>query len=327
MTYETDFFSAKTPDGGSFSPLSIAVMADIHGNDTALERCLSDAEKRGIQNYLFLGDYAGELAHPERVMQLLYGLSRRYSCLFIRGNKENYWLDHRKNGEKGWKEKDSITGCMLYSYRRLTEEDLDFFSRMEPVRQISLPGLPPFIACHGSPKRINQKMLPDNPETLSLMEESPCPLILCAHTHIQQKIMHRGVTVLNPGSVGVPLFPSDAAPSGGRTQYLILHARPETSPDSAYPGRWEEEMVTLEYDAAEAIRELHATGLYDNAPVWCRITELLLQGFPLSHGAVLGRAMQLVEEETGSCRWPDIPETFMERALVELGGSLAPSHD
>ena len=83
--------------------------------------------------------------------------------------------------------------------------------------------------------------------------------------------------------------------------------------------------MTLEYDAGQAIRELHATGLYDNAPIWCRITELLLQGFPLSHGAVLGRAMQLCEKETGACRWPDIPKIFMERALVELGGSPAAS--
>ena len=318
MGHETVFFSAANANGSGVFPLSIAVMADIHGNDTALERCLTDAEKKGIRNYLFLGDYAGELAHPERVMRLLYGLSDRYSCLFIRGNKENYWLNYRKDGEKGWKEKDSITGCMLYSYRRLTEEDLHFFSRLEPMRQIVIPGLPPFVACHGSPKRINQKMLPDDPDTLSLMEESPCSLILCAHTHVQRKIKHRGVTILNPGSVGVPLFPADSACSGGRTQYLILHAVPDSS-DPAYAGRWEEEMVTLEYDAGQAIRELHATGLYDNAPIWCRITELLLQGFPLSHGAVLGRAMQLCEKETGACRWPDIPEIFMERALVELG--------
>ena len=76
MRHETDFFSAADANGSGVFPLSIAVMADIHGNDTALERCLADAEKKGIRNYLFLGDYAGELAHPERVMRLLYGLSR-----------------------------------------------------------------------------------------------------------------------------------------------------------------------------------------------------------------------------------------------------------
>ncbi len=305
---------------------SLAVMSDIHGNDIALERCLSDAEQRGIEDFLFLGDYAGELAHPERVMELLYELNSNRRCLFIRGNKENYWLDHRAGGERGWKEKDSITGCMQYSYRRLTDADLDFFSHMEPVRRVAVSGFPPFLACHGSPKRISQKMLPDDPDTAAVMEESSCSLILCGHTHVQRKIVHQGVTALNPGSVGVPLIPADPIreprKNGGLTQYMILHGTPgDPSSGQEDIGSWEEEMVTLEYDVERAIRELRDTGLYENAPVWCRVTELLLRGLPISHGTVLGRAMKLCEEETGSCRWPEIPEKYMERALSDLSGS------
>ena len=77
-------------------------------------------------------------------------------------------------------------------------------------------------------------------------------------------------------------------------------------------------MVTLEYDAGQAIRELHATGLYDNAPIWCRITELLLQGSSVPRGCA-GRAMQLCEKETGACAGRTSRRFFMERALVELG--------
>jgi len=40
----------------------IAVLADIHSNHIALETCLKEAQKRGAQEYLFLGDYLGELA-------------------------------------------------------------------------------------------------------------------------------------------------------------------------------------------------------------------------------------------------------------------------
>ena len=46
----------------------IAVLADIHSNHIALETCLKEAQERGAQDYLFLGDYLGELA---------------YDCLFL----------------------------------------------------------------------------------------------------------------------------------------------------------------------------------------------------------------------------------------------------
>ena len=355
--YEEKFFTdTGRQSAGTRSGPSIAVMADIHGNDTALEHCLADARERGADGFLFLGDYAGELAHPERVMSLLYRTAEQYPCLFIRGNKENYWLNYRKNGEQGWKERDSVTGCMLYSYRRLTQRDLDFFSQLDPVRKVEISGLPPILACHGSPKRVNQKLLPGDPETLALMEESSCSLILCAHTHVQRKITHRGVTVLNPGSVGIPSFPGQhpffapeekpepAAPQHGRephpvsekglAQYLILHARPVSahaavSAQSAAAweaAAWEEEMITLEYDARCVFEELHATGLYENAPVWCRITEALFQGFPLTHGSVLARAMELCVQKTGSCSWPDIPEAFLEQALEETCASATLRH-
>ena len=34
----------------------------------------------------FLGDYIGELAYPEKTMQILYDLNDRYECYFIKGN-------------------------------------------------------------------------------------------------------------------------------------------------------------------------------------------------------------------------------------------------
>lgn len=47
----------------------IAVMSDIHGNHIALKRCVELALSRDIRTFYFLGDYAGELACPERTME------------------------------------------------------------------------------------------------------------------------------------------------------------------------------------------------------------------------------------------------------------------
>lgn len=81
--------------------MDIAVLSDIHGNYVALERCLEYAFPRNINTFIFLGDYIGELAYPERTMKILYDLSIDYKCYFIKGNKDEYWLKYRDDGEKG----------------------------------------------------------------------------------------------------------------------------------------------------------------------------------------------------------------------------------
>lgn len=58
--------------------MDIAVISDIHGNNIALERCLEYSFAQGINTFIFLGDYIGELAYPERTMQRLYELKDIY---------------------------------------------------------------------------------------------------------------------------------------------------------------------------------------------------------------------------------------------------------
>lgn len=78
----------------------IAVISDIHGNYVALERCLDHAASNQANAYLFLGDYVSELAYPERTMRLLYETAQKYPCMFIRGNKEDYWFQFRDRGRQ-----------------------------------------------------------------------------------------------------------------------------------------------------------------------------------------------------------------------------------
>lgn len=283
--------------------MDIAVLSDIHGNHIALERCVEYALEQGIGHFFFLGDYAGELARPEKVAEYLRVLRRRYDCRFIRGNKEDYWLGYRTGGETGWKDYDSTTGSLVYSYGRLTKEDLDFYETLPISCAVTFPELPPLTLCHGSPFRVNEKLLPGQEQTYAVMDAAETQIILCGHTHIQGKIVHDGKTVLNAGSVGVPLK------SDGMAQFLILHGE---------NGVWSEEFVSLEYDVESVIRELYEEKLNEHAPCWCLVTEQLLRNGKVSHGSVLGRAMELCRAETGSCAWPQIPERFWQRAVKEL---------
>ncbi|PJJ27297.1 metallophosphoesterase family protein [Lacrimispora celerecrescens] len=223
--------------------MDFAVLSDIHGNYIALEKCVEYALSRGVKAFAFLGDYVGELAYPEKTMKMIFEMAEKYNCYFIRGNKEDYWIDYYNNGELGWKDKDSTTGSLLYS------------------------------------------------------------MIVCGHTHIQTKFEINGKTVLNAGSVGVPLF------SNRKSQFLILHQTGK---------QWKEEFISIEYDVEKVIEELHTSGLNKYAPYWCIVTENLLRNGNISPGTVLKRAMALCKAETGTCIWPDIPEQYWRQAVEEI---------
>ena len=338
--------------------MTAAVLADIHGNYVALNACLKEAYSRHITTFIFLGDYIGELPYPERTMEILYELQSNYQCYFIRGNKENYWLDCQNTVNPSWNAGNSTTGTFLYEYRHLKQKDLDFFQSLNPSEEIILDGLPPITACHGSPYRINEKMLPNSENTYKIMDSVQTPLILCAHSHVQSRIEYEGKCTINPGSVGMPLY------HGDRAQFLILRGENlrknsvqerslcENNPykDNPYENNlyennpyknnsyknnpyknnpyknnpykneeiWSEEFISLNYDTDKVIREIYEEGLDKYAPYWSMITEYSLRGNIISHGRVLSRAMEICREETGDCIWPYIPEEYWKKAVEEF---------
>lgn len=294
--------------------MDIAVLADIHGNCIALNECISHAKERGIRSFIFLGDYLGELAYPERTMKMLYDLKEQYKCWFIRGNKEDYWLNYTEEDIKTgfWKEFDSTTGSLFYTYSHLTEKDLKFYGELPISRKLSFEGLPEITVCHGSPYKVNEKLLPDDDRTFEIMEQTDTPVILCGHIHRQGKITHDGKVILNAGAVGVPLD------SNGKAQYMILHGE---------QGMWKEEFISLVYDVESVIRELHEEELDKRAPWWCFVTENLLRKGNISHAQVLSRAMHLCKEEYGECRWPEVPEKCWEQAAKEMIGGKGENKD
>lgn len=286
--------------------MEVAVLADIHGNFEAFQTCIHYALERNIKHFLFLGDYVGEFSFPQKTMELLYQLNNNYGCTFIKGNKEDYWLNHCENVDQKWKEYDSTTGSLYYTYKNLNKQDMEFFSSLEITKEVQFPNMEPITICHGSPFGVNDKLIPDQEKTLEIMEQCNTKLILCGHTHIQRIIKHEDKKVINPGSVGVPLY------SSGKTQFLILNGT-ELG--------WHEEFVNLTYDVEKEINNLYLANLNQIAPYWCRTTEQLLRTGKYSHGVILGKAMKHCKDEQGECNWPEIPEKYWEKAFYEIFGN------
>ena len=104
--------------------MEIAVFSDIHGNYIAFQECVEYALKREIDTYIFLGDYLGEFSYPQKTMDIIYSMKERYTCFFVRGNKEDYWINRRAERNCQWKDGNATVGAMKYCYAQLTEKDL-----------------------------------------------------------------------------------------------------------------------------------------------------------------------------------------------------------
>lgn len=282
--------------------MKIAVLSDIHGNYAAFQTCLKYAYEQGIHTFFFLGDYVAEFPYPQRTMEMLYDIQEKYDCYFIRGNKEDYWLNCKYDSDCIWKDGNHTVGAMKYTYENQTERDLEFYKSLPICREVAFEGAAPIMLMHGSTERNNQKMLPEDADTKRIMEECTCKYILCGHTHRQMVIEHGGKILWNPGAVGVH------KQSSGKTQFMILHQK----------GReWEPEFVSLEYEKEQILRELQESGLEQMAPYWTQITRHLLLTGEGSHADALTYAMSMDMAENGSSNWYNVPDKYWIKTIID----------
>lgn len=281
----------------------IAVIGDIHSNYAALEKCIEHALKQKPDAFLFLGDYISDCPYPQKTMKIVYEMKRDYNCRFIRGNREEYMLHHRKNPGERWTYS-SASGSLLYTYENLTEQDFRFFESLDIEGDYEKEGYPPFRYCHGSPMRSNEILEPEGENTRQLMKNLDVDLLVSGHVHFQEEKVYDDKKILHPGAVGVSWY------FGGRTQYMMLHG--------AKSG-WEAVFFQLDYDVEKVVKDFETSGLNEKAPAWSKITIHTLRTGNDYNLACLTRAKELCAKAEGTVVWPDIPEKYWQQALQEFG--------
>lgn len=233
--------------------MTLAVFSDVHSNHAALEACFREAERRGADTWLFLGDYISDCAYPHKTMELLYEAQRAHACYFVKGNREEYVLSHHRKGSD-WTY-GTTTGSLLYTYENLTRDDLEFLDAMPNTVAVNPNGKCPIRLCHGAPAKTRQALRPhDYPvvrELLKLEED----ILLGGHSHRQFAEEGFGKLYVNPGAVGVQTtghIEADMAflESDGNTYRPVLCHVP--------------------YDLEQTREEIRASGLLEKAPVWSR---------------------------------------------------------
>lgn len=299
------------------SELTIAVLADVHGNYLALQACLDYARAHKLQKFIFLGDYITDHPYPQRVMELLYDADSRYDCRFIRGNREEYMIGYRRNGGceadgSVWKD-GSCQGALLYCYENLTDKDIDWFEGLPVFGSWQLEDAPPVAFCHGSPERAKAQIFaPHSLDVLGTLDE---PILLKGHNHRFFSFWHRGLRVICAGSAGNPIYnrtrpgPVQVTELAKVAQMVLLHYR---------NGRWLPEYVTVPYDWQQAIRNLELSGLTERAPVWAAMLRHNVLTGTDPFGTVLSRVVEMYRLDTGiEAGVAGVPEPYWRRVANE----------
>ena len=238
-------------------------------------------------------------------MSMLYELQKKYSCCFLRGNKENYQLDQLGEAYPEWDAFPSTIGMLRYANKHLTEEDITFFNSLPISMTIKNDALPDIVTCHGSPRKVNEKFAVNEQSLTEVVSETEADYIICGHTHKRMELKYGTTHVWNPGAVGASI---DVPYS---YSFMIIHGE---------NGEWTPEFISLEADVNAILADMKNSGLYETAPYWTRFTELLVTGKcgKYTHAGFLGRAMEICNEKYGECVWPKIPEECFAKAYEEL---------
>lgn len=207
--------------------MKIAVISDIHANLPALEAVLEDLDRRRPDMVFCLGDLVGYAPWPNEVVQAI----RERGIPTIAGNyDEGVGIDSDDCGCAYRTDEDRRRGAesIAFTNETVTPETRAYLRTLP--RHLRLTFQPPrepdarpvnVLMVHGSPRRINEYLFEDRPDTsfLRMMDAANADVMLFGHTHkpYHKRLTHEvdGSTrtrhAVNTGSVGKP---KDGDPRG-----------------------------------------------------------------------------------------------------------------
>lgn len=197
----------------------IAVLADIHGNLSALEVVVEDIKKNKIDEVWVLGDYFFPGPASKDVLNLLEEIP---VDLYLRGNWEDVYF-RMIEGQVDWDNYFNVYASVLSEFisRNLEKKDIEFLQTL-PIHQIVERKGIKFSLTHNAPNlSYGHDLLAQSPQAnFEMLVVEDCDVAIYAHIHHpMMRYSFEDVLILNPGSVGQPFNRHQYEP---HAQYMIL---------------------------------------------------------------------------------------------------------
>jgi len=201
----------------------IAVLSDIHGNTTALEAVLTDAQKLEVDEYWLLGDILMPGTGRKNILHILETLP---ITLRVLGNwEESLWrAAHRKLDTSRPSHRYLLRQCQ-YIMEELSLDDIEALQAFPMHTHRQFGDLKLGISHHLPDKNWGRELihLGKQEDFDRLVTNPDCDVAIYGHIH-QQFLRYGsgGQLILNPGSIGQPFFLSENLRKDLRAQYMIL---------------------------------------------------------------------------------------------------------
>ena len=277
----------------------LAILADIHGNQPALDAALRDLRAYGAERLIVNGDVVNRGPDGVSALETLLNLGAEFTL----GNHDalmTLWHGRDPEIPADWFGDpffDSFTWCANDLARAGL---LGEFARWPMTLRVQAPGAPALAVAHGTPDHyregIGRRM--GEARMREVLLQSGAAVLVGSHTHVPGAWTLPEGRLLNTGAVGAP-FNRDP-----RAQYLRL---------SLERGEWHAEQRFVPYDLSPALERYQASGLLSGGGLSAHIfREELPAAYP-----IYARFWDWAEREGRARDWPTW-RAFEEQVLPGL---------
>ena len=186
--------------------LTIALIADIHGNLAAFDAVLDALKAEPPDQIVCLGDVAATGPQPREVLQRLHELG----CPIVMGNADAELLDVSPPGSETDEESRRIADISRWCAAQLDDADRAFLASFQPTVEIPLGEERRLLCCHGSPRSYDDVIVAVIPDD-----------------ELDAMIGGYGATVRSP--VGTRTSECFAPTGAGRSSTLVASGSPISS--------------------------------------------------------------------------------------------------
>ncbi|EJQ94335.1 hypothetical protein IGW_02055 [Bacillus cereus ISP3191] len=200
----------------------IALLADVHGNATALKAVIEDSMKESVTEYWFLGDLIMPGLGSNDLFEMLESIN---VDTYVQGNWEDSFLDVlNKNIDIDNATDIYVSRLVQYQCENLDENYIKKIKNLPLQITKQVNDLSISISHNLQNKNYGGDLWPtNNQEQFDRLFNREYDIAIYAHTHHQLlRYSSNDQLIINPGTVGQPFYKWNKLNSDLRAQYAIL---------------------------------------------------------------------------------------------------------